>query len=198
MQVAMTGKRASCCSVSMYFLTTLRRYSPSASRADALKKAEEAGTAIKAQRGNRAQWHANFKLDEFSSSYRDVDVLLHDLRNAGFGHHTTAFSPVPILGLTDAAKMSLPTPIAVLTCAMGKWTSHPRGSEKSLDQVRIIDAVVGTVLEVLVRVCPGATQRCRGSCHGSRRGVGRGGGPSVPAAPGVLPPGQAEPDGVAS
>ena len=42
MQVAMTGKRDSCCSVSMYFLTTLRRYSPSASRADALARSPSA------------------------------------------------------------------------------------------------------------------------------------------------------------
>jgi len=45
-------------------------------RADNLLKTEQAGAAIRASKGNRAQWHANFKLDEFSSSLRDVCVLL--------------------------------------------------------------------------------------------------------------------------
>ena len=44
-------------------------------RADALKKAEDGGVTIKAPRGNRSQWHANFKLDEFSPSARDVPVV---------------------------------------------------------------------------------------------------------------------------
>ena len=30
---------------------------------------------IKAPRGNRAQWHANFQLDEFAAATREVRVL---------------------------------------------------------------------------------------------------------------------------
>ena len=33
---------------------------------------------IKAPRGNRSQWHANFKLDEFASSTRDMPVVQVD------------------------------------------------------------------------------------------------------------------------
>ena len=47
-------------------------------RADALKKAENGGVTIKAPRGNRSQWHANFKLDEFNSAARDLTVLQKD------------------------------------------------------------------------------------------------------------------------
>jgi len=35
----------------------------------------QAGTSIRATRGNRAQWHANFKLDEFSKGWRELHVL---------------------------------------------------------------------------------------------------------------------------
>eukprot|EP00908_Phaeocystis_cordata_P001217 Transcript_11305.p1 GENE.Transcript_11305~~Transcript_11305.p1 ORF type:complete len:652 (+),score=120.80 Transcript_11305:341-2296(+) len=44
-------------------------------RAEALLKAEQAGADIKAPRGNRAQWHANFQLDEFVDTSRDVPVM---------------------------------------------------------------------------------------------------------------------------
>lgn len=35
----------------------------------------QAGADIKAPRGNRAQWHANFQLDEFVDTSRDVPVM---------------------------------------------------------------------------------------------------------------------------
>ena len=44
-------------------------------RADALKKAEDEGVTIKAPRGNRSQWHSNFRLDEFGRSTRDLPVV---------------------------------------------------------------------------------------------------------------------------
>ena len=44
-------------------------------RADVLKKAEDQGVIIKAPRGNRSQWHANFKNDEFTPALRDVPVV---------------------------------------------------------------------------------------------------------------------------
>ena len=47
-------------------------------RADTLKKAEDTGVIIKAPRGNRSQWHANFKLDEFATTTRDVPVVQPD------------------------------------------------------------------------------------------------------------------------
>ena len=37
--------------------------------------AHQAGADIKAPRGNRAQWHANFQLDEFVDTSRDVPVM---------------------------------------------------------------------------------------------------------------------------
>lgn len=48
-------------------------------RADALKKSEEEhGVTIRAPRGNRTQWHANFKLDEFTPTARDITILQKD------------------------------------------------------------------------------------------------------------------------
>ena len=44
-------------------------------RSEALLKAEQAGTEIKVARGNRAQWHANFQLDEFVDTPRELCVL---------------------------------------------------------------------------------------------------------------------------
>jgi len=44
-------------------------------RADSLREAEKAGTSIVAPRGHKAQWHANFKLDEFSAALRELRVL---------------------------------------------------------------------------------------------------------------------------
>jgi len=47
-------------------------------RAESLKKTEEAGVSIRASKGNIAQWHANFKLDEFVQPFyftRDMCVL---------------------------------------------------------------------------------------------------------------------------
>ena len=65
-------------------------------RADTLRKAEDQGVIIKAPRGNKTQWHANFKLDEFVPLVRDVpivqrdgksgDVLLRGVLNIGPGH----------------------------------------------------------------------------------------------------------------
>lgn len=51
-------------------------------RADALKEAEDGGVAIKAPRGNRSQWHANFKIDEFAQTARDVPVVQKDASGA--------------------------------------------------------------------------------------------------------------------
>eukprot|EP00966_Prymnesium_polylepis_P069282 1610004-Prymnesium_polylepis.1 len=51
-------------------------------RAEALKKIEEEGHAIKQARGNRAQWHANFKLDEFDGpigAARELCVIQEDI-----------------------------------------------------------------------------------------------------------------------
>jgi len=47
-------------------------------RADVLKKAEDSGVIIKAPRGNRSQWHANFKVDEFVAAATDVAVAQRD------------------------------------------------------------------------------------------------------------------------
>lgn len=43
--------------------------------AAALPAWPQEGAFIKAQRGNRAQWHANFRLDEFVATARDLCVL---------------------------------------------------------------------------------------------------------------------------
>ena len=51
---------------------------------------EQAGTEIKAPKGNRAQWHANFTLDEFTFTSRDLCVYQVRLPGAcacaGAGH----------------------------------------------------------------------------------------------------------------
>ena len=44
-------------------------------RAKSLKKAEDGGVTIKAPRGNRSQWHSNFRLDEFAPCTRDLPVV---------------------------------------------------------------------------------------------------------------------------
>ena len=46
-------------------------------RADALKEAEE-GVAIKAPRGNRSQWHSNFKDRRVRARARDIPVVQKD------------------------------------------------------------------------------------------------------------------------
>mmetsp|Transcript_25214 Transcript_25214/g.83911 ORF Transcript_25214/g.83911 Transcript_25214/m.83911 type:complete len:184 (+) Transcript_25214:242-793(+) len=44
-------------------------------RANSLIAAEQAGAAIVAPKGNKAQWHANFAVDEFATALRDVPVV---------------------------------------------------------------------------------------------------------------------------
>ena len=44
-------------------------------RAEALLRTEQSGADIKAPRGNKTQWHANFQVDEFIDTARDVPVM---------------------------------------------------------------------------------------------------------------------------
>lgn len=53
-------------------------------RARALREAEKAGTTIVAPKGNLAQWHINFRMDEFSAALREVRVVAFpEVANSG-------------------------------------------------------------------------------------------------------------------
>ena len=74
-------------------------------RAGTLKKAEDQGVIIKAPRGNRSQWHANFKLDEFTPRVRDVPVVQRDATQATLLRGMLVIGPGHTLA--DVCKMLL-------------------------------------------------------------------------------------------
>lgn len=102
-------------------------------RAEALKRAEEAGADIKAPRGLTHQWHANFRIDEFAQQgvCRDICVLQPGAAGANGAAGAAGAGALPLRGMlvlgpghsiADTRKMLLTE--LQLRPRTGRWLIH--------------------------------------------------------------------------